>query len=452
MLNPAPPPPRHWSSRFVGVRQGEGATVGWATALFFLLLCANFTLRPVREALGIERGADDLPLVWTGTLTLALLVQPLFATLMARTRRRTFVPAVYIIAVGILLSFRAAFEVVPESWRIGTGYAFYIWFSVFNLFALSVFWGFAADLFRLEQAKRLFAFVSVGGTLGALSGSALARTLAEPVGTLNLIFVGCGLLALATGCVLVLTRIHPEDSPREASSAVTAESSRSPWRGLAFIAKSPYLLGICTFTLFHTVLGSILYFEQQNLVSDALKDRNLRTEYFATVDLIQNALTLFLQVFVTGKLMQKLGTGFALVTQPIVAGLACLGLGWMILYGADMFADGWTHAWPPALVAVATARILYSASNYATAKPARESLFTVVPRSAKYASKSFVDTFVYRGGDLIGGWSFALFHQALGIALAPIAFGAAPFALVWLVVGWKLGRQQRRLSDEAASS
>lgn len=458
------PAPRPWHTRLLDARPGEGASVAWATALFFLLLCANFTLRPVREALGIERGADDLPLVWTGTLLLSLVLQPVFAMLLARTRRRTFVPAVYAIAVLILLSFRAAFEVVPESWRIGTGYAFYIWFSVFNVFALSVFWGFAADLFRLEQAKRLFAFVSVGGTLGGLCGSALARSLAEPIGTLNLIFVGCALLALATGCVLGLARIHPDDAPREVKSTDASDTSTSPWRGLAIIAKSPYLQGICAFTLFHTVIGSVLYFEQQNLVSGALKDRTARTEYFATVDLIGNSLTLFLQVFVTGRLIQKLGTGFALVTQPVVACIACLGLGWMILYGADAFGDGWTHAWPPALVAVATARILLSASNYATAKPARESLFTVVPRSAKYASKSFVDTFVYRGGDLIGGWSFNLvnkgFTVALGsfaftttpIALGPIALATAPLALVWLVVGVMLGRQQKRLSDEDAKS
>lgn len=444
--------PRSWHARLLDARPGEGPTIAWATALFFLLLCANFTLRPVREALGIERGADDLPLVWTGTLTLSLLVQPLFATLLARTRRRTFVPTVYVVAITCLLGFRAAFHFVPESWRVGTGYAFYVWFSVFNLFALSVFWGFAADVFRLEQAKRLFAFVSVGGTVGAITGSALARQLAEPIGTLNLVFVGVGLLTLATGCVLVLTRLHPDDAPRERNESTADETAKQPaaWRGFAHIVKSPYLQGIAGFTLFYTVIGSVLYFEQAHLVSEALKDRNARTEYYATVDLVGNSLTLILQLFVTGRLIQKLGTGFALVTQPVVAMIACVGLGLMITYGADALEDGWTHAWPPALVAVATARVLLSASNYATAKPARESLFTVVPRSAKYASKSFVDTFVYRGGDLIGAWSFDFAKQFL--ALGPIALATAPLALAWLAVGVALGRQQKRLSEWNAAS
>jgi len=442
------PAPRPFFARLLDARPGEGATVAWATAYFFLLLCANFTLRPVREALGIARGADDLPLVWTGTLTLSLLVQPLFATLIAKMPRRKFIPIVYHVAVVFLLSFRAAFHFAPQSWQIGLGYAFYIWFSVFNVFALSVFWGFAADVFRLEQAKRLFGFISVGGTVGAMAGSLLAKTLSSPIGALNLLFVGSVLIELAILCVHALSKRHPHDSPRTSVSAEASAPSTSVWRGLGFILKSRYLQGICAFTLFHTLFGTVLYFQQANLVSAALPERNDRTEYFATVDLAGNVLTLFLQLFVTGALMRKLGVGFALVTQPLVAGFACLGLGLMIWRGADMVSGGWGFAWPPELVSVAAARVLLSASNYATAKPARESLYTVVERDVKYASKSFVDTFVYRGGDLIGAWTFTLFDKVLGLSLAAIALGAAPISLVWLGVGLLLGRQQRTLSGE----
>jgi len=438
-----------WHRRLVDARPGEGPSIAWAAALFFLLLCANSLLKPVREALGIDRGADDLVWVWGGTLALSLVVQPLFAALLAHTTRRRFVPIVYAGGITFLLLFRAAFEFAPEHWRTYVGYGFYIWFSVFNVFALSVFWGLAADLFRLEQAKRLFAFISVGGTMGAVAGSWLARTLAEPIGTVNLMFVGSAILVPAIACVRALTRIHPEDAPREARPD-EVPATPSPWRGLAYIAKSPYLRGICAFTLFHTLFSTVLYFQQAHLVSAALPERNARTEYFATVDLVGNSLTLFLQLFVTGMLMKRLGVGFALVTQPLVAAIACLGLGLMIWRGADLVSGGgWSLAWPPELVSVAAARVLLSASNYATAKPARESLYTVVARDAKYASKSFVDTFVYRGGDLIGGWTFTLFSKYLGVSLAAIALGAAPVALVWLGVGIMLGRAQTRLARES---
>lgn len=449
MESPAPLP-RAWHARILDARPGEGPTIAWATALFFLLLCANSVLRPVREALGIDRGADDLAFVWSGTLALSLAVQPVFALLLARYPRRKFVPIVYGAGILFLFAFRAAFGLAPEGVRTYVGYGFYVWFSVFNVFALSVFWGFAADLFRLEQAKRLFAFVSVGGTLGAVTGSSLARALAEPLGTVNLMYVGAALLVPAIACVAALTRLHPHETPRSVSAS---ESPRpSPWRGLAFIARSPYLRGICAFTLFHTLFSTVLYFQQAHLVSAALPERNDRTEYFATVDLVGNSLTLFLQVFVSGALIKRLGVGFALVTQPLVAGLACLGLGLMIWRGAELVGGaGWGFAWPPELVSVAAARVLLSASNYATAKPARESLYTVVERDAKYASKSFVDTFVYRGGDLIGGWTFTLFSKTLGVSLAAIAIGAAPISLVWLGVGLVLGRQQRQLAGDRPS-
>lgn len=449
-MNDPTSPARPWHARLVDAQPGEGASIAWATGLFFLLLCANSLLKPVREALGIDRGADDLVWVWGGTLALSLAVQPVFAALLARTSRRRFVPIVYSAGIAFLLLFRAAFEFAPEGWRTYVGYGFYIWFSVFNVFALSVFWGFAADLFRLEQAKRLFAFISVGGTTGAVAGSWLARTLAAPIGTVNLMFVGAAILVPAIACVRALTILHPVDAPR-LDPASAGAAPPSPWRGLSYIAKSPYLRGICAFTLFHTLFSTILYFQQAHLVTAALPERNARTEYFATVDLVGNSLTLFLQLFVTGMLIRRLGVGFALITQPLVAALACLGLGLMIWHGAALVGDGWTFAWPPELVSVAAARVCVAASNYATAKPARESLYTVVERDAKYASKSFVDTFVYRGGDLIGGWTFTLFSKYLGVSLAAIALGAAPVALVWLGVGVVLGRAQNRLARESES-
>ncbi len=463
MVITAPPPPRHWYSRLVDIHPGEGASVAWATAYFFLLLCTNFLLRPVREALGIAGGADKLPMVWTGTLLLSLAVQPLFATLIARLPRRKFLPLVYHASVACFLGFRAAFAFAPAEWTTVLGYAFYIWFSVFNLFALSVFWGFAADIFRLEQAKRLFAFISVGGTAGAVAGSALAGLLVQRIGGLNLLFVASVLLEIAVVCVHALVRRHAIDPPREFVREVVREHETNPaadpaastrpksmWRGFGYIASSPYLQGICAFTFFYTLFKTILYFQTGHLVSDAITSRDARSAYYANVDLAGNVLTLLLQLFVTGKLIRALGLTFALLTQPVVGGLACLGLGFMIWKGREIFGEGeLAFGLPPELLAVAVASVLFTASNYATAKPARESLYTVVERDVKYASKNFVDTFVYRAGDLIAAWSFSGLRDGLAVPLAAIALAGGPLAMVWLAVGIMLGRAQARLARES---
>jgi AAA family ATP:ADP antiporter len=394
-------------------------------------------------------------MVWTGTLLLSLAVQPLFATLIARLPRRRFLPLVYHASVACFLGFRAAFAYAPEDWIVGLGYAFYIWFSVFNLFALSVFWGFAADIFRLEQAKRLFAFISVGGTAGAVAGSALAGALVQRIGGLNLLFVAGVLLEIAVVCVHALIRRHVDDSPRDVVRSTADEPAppanrRSMWRGFAYVAQSPYLQGICAFTFFYTLFKTILYFQTGHLVSAAIESRDARSAYYANVDLAGNVLTLFLQLFVTGRLIRSLGVTFALLTQPIVGGLACLGLGFMIWMGRDIFGEGeLALGLPPELLAVAVASVLFNASNYATAKPARESLYTVVERDVKYASKNFVDTFVYRAGDLIAAWSFSGLRDGLAVPLAAIALAGGPLALAWRAVGILLGRAQSRLARDS---
>lgn len=455
MTPPAPPPTRHWYARLVDIHPGEGSSVAWATAYFFLLLCTNFLLKPVREAMGIAGGADKLPMVWTGTLLLSLAVQPLFAMLIGRLPRRTFLPLVYHASVACFLGFWAAFEFAPAEWTKVLGYAFYIWFSVFNLFALSVFWGFAADIFRLEQAKRLFAFISVGGTAGAVAGSALASVLVQRIGGLNLLLVASVLLEIAVVCVHALVRRHATDSPRDVvreldTSAAAPTASKSMWRGFSYIASSPYLQGICAFTFFYTLFKTILYFQTGHLVSDAIASRDARSAYYANVDLAGNVLTLLMQLFVTGKLIRWLGVTFALLTQPVVGGLACLGLGFMIWKGREIFGAGeLALGLPPELLAVAVASVLFAASNYATAKPARESLYTVVERDVKYASKNFVDTFVYRAGDLIAAWSFSGLRDGLAVPLAAIALAGGPLAIAWLAVGIVLGRAQARLARES---
>jgi AAA family ATP:ADP antiporter len=87
-------------------------------------------------------------------------------------------------------------------------------------------------------------------------------------------------------------------------------------------------------------------------------------------------------------------------------------------------------------------------SNFATAQPAREALYTVVEREVKYKSKSFVDTFIYRLGDCLGAWAF-MGIQAVGASLTAIAVLTIPIAGVWVFVGRTLGRKQREIAEEA---
>ncbi len=439
------PAPAGWLGRMVDVRPGEGRSMLWSAAYFFCLLYAYGILRPVRESLGLSGGAGNLPWLFSGTMLAMLAVQPAFAALVTRLPRKRFIPIVYRVTLLVNLGFWVLLSSLPEDHGPAAGYAFYVWISVFNLFVVSVFWGFMADVWRLDQAKRLFGLIGVGGTLGFIAGAESTAHVAREVGTVNCLLVSVVFLEIAAQCVRRLVRIHRIDD--DAPAAVPAPQ-RDVWRGVRLVAREPYLRTISAYVLLYTLVGSFLYFQQGHLVERTLASRDERTALFARIDVLSQTATLLIQVFATGRLIRAFGITFALVSQPVIATVGWTALALAILFAPELAASGRSAFGLPAeLVVLIAVTVLLRASNFATAKPAREALFTVVEREVKYKSKSFIDTLLYRCGDAAGGWAFKGL-QALAIGLTGIAFVPVPLAVLWIAVGARLGRQQRALAAE----
>ncbi|HEV2131740.1 MAG TPA: aldo/keto reductase, partial [Longimicrobiaceae bacterium] len=173
--------------RFTQIRREEVAPVLASALSFFFILTALMVLRPAREALGMQRGIEAVRWLVVGTAVVTLAVNPLFGLLVSRTRRVVFITATYLFFAASLLVFHALLVMAPAAVGETSGMVFFVWFSVFNLFATMVFWALMADRFALEQSKRLFGVISVGGTLGAIAGPWLASRLAEPLGTAGLL-------------------------------------------------------------------------------------------------------------------------------------------------------------------------------------------------------------------------------------------------------------------------
>lgn len=442
-----------WLRKLVDVRAGEGAALWWSCTYFFCLLAGSSILRPVREALGLSGGAGNLPLLFTGTMVVMMLVNPGFALLVARLPRRRFLPLVYWIAIGCLLAFWGAFSVLSSDGQTALGYVFYVWLSVFNLFAVSVYWAFMADVWSFEQAKRLFGFLGIGGTAGAITGAKLAGELATSLGTYQILLVSVVFLAGAIACVRQLARLHGLSSTAaRAIEGREVEERTDVLRGIKLVFGQPYLRAIALYTMLYALVGSFLYFQQGNLVEKHVPSRDERTELFARIDLYSQSATLFLQLFFTGRLIRRFGVTFALVSQPLVATLGWIGLCFTLWRADELAASGITPFGLPAELAMMIAvQVALRASNYATAKPARESLYTVVERDVKYKSKSFIDTLVYRFGDAAGAWSFKGLQLA-GASLAGIATITVPIAAFWIGVGAVLGRRQRALTQSMPDS
>jgi len=220
--------------RLVQVQREEIAALLWSFSYFFWLLCSYYVLRPVRDEMGIQGGVGNLPWLFTGTFLAMVAAVPLFGWVSSRFPRRKLLPMVYLFFAANLLLFHAALESGIAPTR--TAQAFFIWVSVFNLFVVSVFWSFMADLFRNEQARRLYGFISAGGSAGALAGPVITATLAPAIGPVNLLSLSAVMLfaavlciyRLAAGRIAIRRTTHQRREIRERrSAAASLAASRS---------------------------------------------------------------------------------------------------------------------------------------------------------------------------------------------------------------------------------
>lgn len=411
-------------SRVVDAREGEARSLLLAFIFFFLLLTSYYILRPIRDEMGIAGGVDKLAWLFTGTAVAMLLINPLFAALVVKLPRRLFISVSYRFFIANLVIFFLLLHTLKGTQNVWVGRVFFIWISVFNLFVVSVFWAFLADIFTLEQGKRLFGFISVGGTLGGILGAGITSVLAERLGPVNLLLVSAFLLEV---CVYCLRRFPITAKPQPTAAEVaTAEQpiGGNLVAGIVHVARSPYLMGICLYMLFFTITSTFVYFQQSDIIGRSISDRAARTALLARLDMIINLLTMVTQIFFTSRIIRVLGIGVTLAILPI---FSVIGFGTLSLM--------------PTLALIVSFQVLRRAGNFAVAKPTREVLFTVVSKEDKYKAKSFIDTFVYRIGDQMGAWIYKPL-LSFGLTLGQIAMVAVPFSLVWLVIGLWLGRAQ----------
>lgn len=420
-------------SRLVTVEEGEWRATLLAFVFFFFVLASYFILRSIRDAVGVAAGTAKLPWLFTGTLLATLAVNPLFGTIVSRLPVRRFIPIVYRIFGVLLFGFAAALTwFSPEyDWLLSP--AFWIWTSVFSLFVPSVFWGFMADTFYSDQGKRLYGFIGVGGTLGALAGSSFTATLATTVGTPVLMLTSIVLLELAVQVVQRFPSSFRTET-REREDAARSVGG-SPWAGITNVLKSPYLLGICVFMLLFTIGTTVLYFQQAEIVGARYSDRESRTAFLARIDFAVQLLTILAQIFISGRVIKWLGVALTLAILPAIS---VIGFGILGMY--------------PSLYLFVAFTVLRRAGNYAFANPGREVLFSVIPAEDKYKAKNFIDTFAYRGGDQVGAWSYSLLSTVAGMSASAISLLAAPMSVVWLVVALLLGRRHTVLQKAESAT
>jgi AAA family ATP:ADP antiporter len=439
--------------RMVDVAPHEVRATLLACAYFFCSLSSWFVLRPIRDEMAVAAGVRNLPWMFAGTLVVTLVANALYSVLVARLPVRRFLIVTYQALVVCLVLFWLAWRGPGDDARaVWTGRFFFAWTTMYAVFVTSLFWSVMADAFLSGQAKRLFGFIGVGGTLGSITGSALTAALTSVVGPTNLLLVSVLLLeAAALLAIAFYAAVPREASPAASPDAAPVDGDAAPlpargaraagaqqiggsvWAGATHVVRNRYLLGIAAFILLYNVGGTVLYFAQTEVVGAAYSGREARTEILARVEFLTQLLTALTQAFLTGRIIRWFGLAVTLALMPAlsIVGFAAIG------------ATAWGVV--PALGAVLAFSVLRRASNFALTNPAMEALFTVVSREDKYKAKVFIETFVYRAADQVAAWGYAGL-ALLGLGIVGISWITVPISVVFLALGLWLGRRQRALA------
>jgi ATP:ADP antiporter, AAA family len=404
---------------------------------FFFILTSYYIIRPVRDQLSGAVGSSQLPLFYAGTLIAMLVMTPVFGALVARFPRRRLLAWSYSFFIVNLLLFIPAFVAQDRIGARTLGITFFIWVSVFNLFVVSLFWSFMADVFDSKRAREVFPLIALAGMAGAIFGPFLTAMLVNVLGVAPLLLVSAVMLSAS---LILLLLISAQNSP---GSAVEQPVGGSLWAGMRELWSRPFLRYMAILMLLGDGVGTLAY----SLVADFAKSHFTsavaRTAFYNHIDLATNLIGAFLQLTATRWLMVHRGVVWALVL-PMVVNVALL---LMVAVGGHYEISLIGYAVPLLIVLM----VLSRSFAYGMIKPAADALYTRVPRETRYKGKNFVETAVWRFGDVIVSSGVSGLSK-LGAAVGTVALVGAGIASAAVWVARKAAHSPDLLPEESAST
>ncbi len=400
----------------------------------FLLMTAYFILRPVRDSLSSDWTDQQLSWLWTSTFFFSVIAVSVYGAVISHIRFKVIVPVVYAFFATTFVGFYFAGSALGDNDWINRSY--YVWLSVFSLYHLSVFWTFMSGVYNKQQAKRLYGMIAVGATTGAIVGPSIPTFFADKIGNLNLLLIAAVLLVATIPIINILERLRVSElgnADVQADLTKQKQLGVNPFSGFVRFVSNPYLLAIGLFILLYVVMNTFIYFELRKMLGDF--DREVRTQYWAGIDLAVNSLALVIGLFATSRLATRLGMSTTLALIPVFM----VG-GWLIV------------AISPQLAVLLGLQVARRAGNYGITRPGREMLFTAVDDETRFKAKPVIDVVVYRGGDMLTAWFYTALTTFLGFGLAAIAGVGAIIAGIWAAVGVYLGKAFDNRADDKATA
>lgn len=402
---------------------------------FFFVMTSYYIIRPVRDQLSGAVGSHSLPLFYSAVFVVMLLLTPVFGMLVARFRRKQLLGWSYSFFIAGLLAFVPAFLAQDQIGARELGVVFYVWVSVFNLFVVSLFWSFMADIFSSSRARKVFSMIALGGMAGAIFGPLVTKLLVQLIGVAPLLVVSA--LALSASLALLLRLSEQNDTSHQGDELIGG----SLWAGLKELWSRPFLRYMALLMLFGDGIGTLAY----AMVADYAKAHFLttvaRTSFYNDLDLATNLLGAGLQLSLTPWLMVRRGAGWGLVLPALVNVLLLVAVAF--IGGGDLAILGFS------VPLLALMLVITRGFAYGMTKPAVDSLYTRVPRETRYKGKNFVETTVWRFGDVVITTAVSGLRM-LGWGIGGLALLGTGVAAMSTVVARRAGWSPDLAPDEQA--
>lgn len=414
---------------FLNLKAGEGVLLAFSGLYFYLLLCAYYIIRPIRNEMVIQNGVANIQWLLMAAAGVMILITPIFGWLTSRFKTQQFLAICTVFFAVNLLVFAMLFQSNSDlTASIWVSRSFYVWVNVFNMFIISLFWSYMNDSFSPEQSKRLFSVIAAGGTAGALTGPLITVSLVESFGQGNLLFIAAGILSFTVICIFVIrAQIKPSlsESVDETSDIdkIDSKLQGGVLDGIKLTWQSTYLRKITFFVITFAIISTFLAIELAAAIEQSFDSPEARTKLFSWADLAANSLTFILQIFLTGRLINWISYRYTLLILPIIFLIGFILIGFF-----------------PSIFGLIALSILSRAGKYAILNPTSEMLFTIISREEKYKAKNFIDTAIVRSSNVLSSWLISLI-KLIGAGSVGVLVVGASLSALWIAIANHLGNR-----------
>tara|TARA_B000000475_G_scaffold48492_1_gene37347 strand:- start:1088 stop:2356 length:1269 start_codon:yes stop_codon:yes gene_type:complete len=411
-------------SFFPKIDKEEFFILSKAFLFFFFVLASWYALRPVRNELAVQGGIYNLPWLLMGVMLAMLIINPIYSWLVSRISQNKIILYIYSFFILNLILFLTMWSFAGDEGRVWTGRAFYIWANVYSFFVVSIFWVTMINFFDHTDSKRFFGIISAGGSLGAFFGSSVARYFSTEIcGDTTISDLGpMSLIIFSIFSLLFAIYFSSSFKAKQKEQNSSEEIGGSSLEAFQNIIKDPAIRNLGLYVILFTMLMTISWMISLGIVQDWSQDPCERTGFFARIEQIVTPLTLLMQLFVASFILRRVGSTAVLTIYGLLFAIAFMA-----------------YAFYPTITTVMMVVISLRIFEYGLNKPTRESIYTKLKQQDRYKSTVFIDTFLARSGDVIGGW-FVRGLVGTGIAVLSVTWAALPFAMLISFMGLQVSK------------